>query len=454
MNVESAGTLAARDEAQRLLKGVLGRCPERAEAIYQESDESLTRFANNHVHQNVRARRRQVTLRLFVGQRAGVASTSRLDEASLTALVERAAEMARLSPENPDFGELPGPTKITPIAGYVEATAECSPDERAEAVRRVIDPVRREGLTVAGALSTTAAVAAVANTRDVFAYHPSTYANFTCTVLAEDSSGWVDAHGRDVRKLDTQALGAKALEKAKRSAHPVALPAGKYTVVLEENAVAELLAFLGWVGFGAQAYQEGHSFLNGRLGQKVTGDHVTIIDDAFDPRSMGMPFDFEGVPKQRTTLIENGVAVGLVHDSVTARKDGRASTGHALPPPNPEGPLPYDLVLNTGEHSVEELIAATERGILVTRFWYNRVVDPRNTVITGMTRDGTFLIENGKVTRGVRNLRYNESVLDVLARADKFGRTALPTVFDYTRNCVVAPALQVRDFNFTGVTEF
>jgi predicted Zn-dependent protease len=153
-------------------------------------------------------------------------------------------------------------------------------------------------------------------------------------------------------------------------------------------------------------------------------------------------------------LIENGVARGLAYDTVTARKDGVPSSGHALPPPNPEGPLPYDLVVSTGEHTVAEMIAAVERGILVTRFWYNRVVDPRNTVITGMTRDGTFLIENGRLAGGVRNLRYNESVLDVLARAERVGKTALPTVFDYTRNCVVAPAVQARDFNFTGVTEF
>jgi predicted Zn-dependent protease len=264
----------------------------------------------------------------------------------------------------------------------------------------------------------------------------------------------VDASGRDVRELDTAALGRKATEKAERSAHPVAVPAGKYTVVLEENAVAELVAFLGWVGFGAQSYQEGQSFLHGRLGQPVTGERITIVDDPFDPRTMGLPFDFEGVPKRRVPLIERGVAKGLVYDTLTARKDGVTSTGHALPPPNPEGPLPYDLVLATGEHTVDELVAATERGILVTRFWYNRVVDPRQTVITGMTRDGTFLIEKGRVTRGVRNLRYNESVIDVLARAERIGRTAQPTVFDYTKNCVVAPALQVRDFSFTGVTEF
>jgi predicted Zn-dependent protease len=454
MNVEPANTLLAEGEAQKLLKSVLERCPERAEAIYLESDEALTRFANNHVHQNVRSRRRSVMLRLFLGKRSGVASTSRLDTQALDDLVQRARDMAELSPENPDFGDLPMPAPIQPLKGYVDATAECSPEERAEAVLRVVDPVKKVDMVVAGALSTGSNLVSVANTSGVFAYFPSTASNFTCTVMAEDSSGWVDVHARDWRKLDTGALGLKAIEKARVSAHPVSVPAGKYTVVLEENAVAELVAFLGWTGFGAQSYQEGHSFLNGRLGQKITGERISIVDDAFDARTLGMPFDYEGVPKRRTSLIENGVAKGLVYDSISAKRDAVASTGHALPPPNPEGPLPYDLIVGTGEHSLDEMIAATERGILVTRFWYNRVVDPRNTVITGMTRDGTFLIENGRVTGGVRNLRYNESVLDVLARAERIGKTALPTVFDYTRNCVVAPAMQVREFNFTGVTEF
>ena len=454
MNVEPANTLLAEGEAQKLLKSVLGRCPERAEAIYLESDEALTRFALNGIHQNVRSRRRSIVLRLLIGKRAGVASTSRFDAQALDALVERARTMAELAPENPDLGDLPGTASYAPLAGYVEATAECSPEERAEAVRLVVEPVKKQNMVVAGALSTGSSLVAVANTSGVFAYFPSTASNFTCTVMAEDSSGWVDVHARDWRKLDTAAQGRRALEKARVSAKPQAVPAGKYTVVLEENAVAELVAFLGWTGFGAQSYQEGHSFLNGRLGQKVTGDRITIVDDAFDARTLGMPFDFEGVPKKKVALIENGVAKGLVYDSISARKDNVPSTGHGLLPPNPEGALPYDLVVGTGSDTVESMIAATERGILVTRFWYNRVVDPRNTVITGMTRDGTFLIENGKITGGVRNMRYNESVLDVLARAERIGKTASPTVFDYTRNTVVAPAMQVREFNFTGVTEF
>lgn len=455
MSVESAGVLLEREETQSLMRRLLERCgPRVAQAVLHEEDESLTRFAVNFIHQNVRARRRRLVLSLRDGDRVGVASTSRLDDGGLHHLVERAAELARMAPPSPDLPDLPGPAEYRPIAGYDGATAECSPEERADRVGAVVAAAKAKRMVAAGALTTSARVFAVANTEGVFAHHPSTYSQFTATVTAEDSSGWVDGHARALSALDTEAMGRSAIEKAERSARPQALPAGKYNVILEENAVAELVTFLGWLGLGAQSYQEGQSFLNGRLGSRVTGEHIQVVDDAFDARSLGVPFDAEGVPRQRVVLFENGVAKGLVHDRKTARKDGTQSTGHALPPPSPEGPLPYDLVLQPGDSSLEEMIAGTDRGILVTRFWYNRVVDPRNTIITGMTRDGTFLVENGKITKGIRNLRFNESVLGVLERAERIARVGRPTVFDYTGNCVVAPALWVRDFHFTGVTEF
>src|SRR5262245_16836899 len=228
MNVEPANALLAEGEAQKLLKSVLGRCPERAEAIYLESDEALTRFANNGIHQNVRARRRSIVLRLFLGKRAGVSSTSRFDTQALDDLVERARSMAQLSPENPDLGDLPGPARASALSGYVEATAECSPEERAEAVRQVVEPVKKQNMVVAGALSTGSSLVAVANTSGVFAYFPNTASNFTCTVMAADSSGWVDVPSAAWRKLETAAQGRRAIEKARVSAKPVAVPAGKY----------------------------------------------------------------------------------------------------------------------------------------------------------------------------------------------------------------------------------
>lgn len=445
----------SRDEAQGLLREALAMsAAERTVAVLEAQDESLTRFANNEIHQNVTSRRHTLTLQAMVGRRSGIASTDRLDSSALRQVADRALAMARLSPED---GGLPDPApgcEIPALAGFVEATAASTPEARAAEVGAVTAAAAARGLNAAGALSATASALAVANTLGQFAYHPDSAARFTCTVRSSDSSGWVDRHRRDVRALEVSSLGAVAIDKAERSREPAELPPGRYTVVLEPAAVAELVAFLAWLGLGAQSEQDGRSFLSGRMGQRVTGPGITLVDDAFDPRSFGRPFDHEGTPRRRVTLIEDGVARAVVHDRRTARVVRAESTGHATPPPAVEGPIPYDLVLAGGESSLERLIATTERGVLVTRLWYNRVVDARRTLITGMTRDGTFLIEDGRLARGLRNLRFNESVLEALGRAEGMSREAEPTVFDYVGNCVVAPALRVRDFHFTGVTRF
>ncbi len=427
---------------------------ERTVAVLEARDESLTRFANNEIHQNVTSRQHTLTVQAVVGRRSGMATTNRLDSSALRQVADRALAMARLAPEDEGLPEMAPPADPPSLPGFVAATAGCSPEERAAVVGPVMQEAAGRGLNASGALTTAASALAVANTLGHFAYHADSYAQFTCTVRSPDSSGWVDRHRRDWRALDVAALGAGAIGKAELSRDPDEVAPGRYTVVLEPNAVAELVAFLAWLGLGAQSEQEGRSFLSGRLGERVTGAGVTLVDDAFDPRSFGRPFDHEGTPRQRVTLIDDGIARAVVHDRRTALAAGIESTGHACPPPAVEGPIPYDLVLAPGTSSLDQLIASTAHGILVTRFWYNRVVDARRTIITGMTRDGTFLIQDGRLTRGLRNLRFNESVLEVLARAEGAGRDAEPTVFDYVGNCVVAPALKVRDFHFTGVTRF
>ncbi|MBI1797041.1 MAG: TldD/PmbA family protein [Candidatus Eisenbacteria bacterium] len=445
----------ARDEAKGLLGEALAMSAADATlAVLESRDESLTRFANNEIHQNVTGLRHTLTVQAIVGRRSGIASTSRLDSSALRQVADRALALARLSPEDDALPEPAPPAETPEIAGFVPATAACTPEERADAVGPVLDQAAAHGMNAAGALSTSAATLAVASTGGVFAWHADTYARFTCTVRGADSSGWCDRHRRDWRALDVAALGATALEKAERSRAPAEVPPGRYTVVLEAAAAAELVAFLALLGLGAQSEQEGRSFLSGKIGERITGESVDLVDDAFDPRGFGRPFDYEGTPRRRVALIERGIARGVVHDRRTARKAGVASTGHATPPPAVEGPLPFDLVLATGDQGLDQIIAGVERGILVTRFWYNRVVDARRTIVTGMTRDGTFLIEGGRLAGGVRNLRFNESVLDVLARAEAIGRDAEPTYFDYLGNTVVVPALRVRDFHFTGVTRF
>jgi len=444
----------SREEARGLLDEALAMsAAEQTVAVLEACDESLTRFANNEIHQNVTSRRHTLTVQARVGRRSGTASTDRLDSSALRQVADRALAMARLSPEDEGLPEPAPAAGIPSLEGFVPATAACAPEARAEAVGTVTGEAAARGLNAAGALTTTTRVLAVANTLGQFAFHPDSHAHFTCTVRTDDSSGWVDRHRRDWRALEAGALGAVAIDKAERSRGPGDLPPGRYTVVLEPAAVAELVSFLAWLGLGAQSEQEGRGFLSGRLGERITGDGITLVDDAFDPRSFGRPFDHEGTPRRRLPLIEGGVARAIVHDRRTGMAAGQPSTGHATAPPAVEGPIPYDLVLAAGEHSLEALIGSTPRGILVTRFWYNRVVVARRTMITGMTRDGTFLIEEGRVTRGLKNLRFNENVLELLERVDGIGCDAEHTLFDYVGNCVVAAALRVRDFQFTGVTQ-
>lgn len=442
-------------EARLILREALGMSgADATEAVLEARRESLTRFANNEIHQNVTSLRQVLMLRAIVGRRVGLATTERLDSSGLAQVSDRALAMARLAPEDPGLPDLAPPAACAPLEAFVPATAASTPEERAAAVGPVMEAAAARGLNSAGALSAASGTFAVANTRGLFAWQPETYAQFTCTVRAEDSSGWVDRHRRDVRALETAALGEIAIRKALDSRGPGAVEPGAWTVVLEPGAVAELVAFLGALGLGAQSEQEGRSFLSGRLGQRITGERVTLADDAWDPRTFGRPFDYEGTPRRKVELLAQGVARAVVHDRRTAKKAGMESTGHATVPPATDGPLPFNLVLAGGERSLDQLVASVERGILVTRFWYNRVVDPRKTLVTGMTRDGTFLIERGRVARGVRNLRFNESVLGVLERAEAFGRDAEPTVFDFSGSCVVAPALVVRDFRFTGTSPF
>jgi predicted Zn-dependent protease len=269
----------------------------------------------------------------------------------------------------------------------------------------------------------------------------------------EGGSGFAEAVARRVDEIDAAAVGARAAEKAERSRSPVPVDPGRYTVVLEPAAVATLVGFLGWLGFGGREYIEGRSCLSGRAGERVVDPRISIYDDGASPETIGLPFDFEGTPKRRVDLIESGVFRGPVYDRRTAKQAGTASTGHALPPPNPEGPFPLNLFLAPGDASLEEMIARTERGLLVTRFHYTNVVHPTRSVITGMTRDGTFLIERGEVVRPVRNLRFTQSILEALEGTLAVGRETELASEEFFLSASRVPALHLQGFAFTGVSD-
>ena len=427
---------------------------DQTEVLVFSDDSQLTRFANSYIHQNVAERDVQVRVRAVVGKRIGVASTNDLSGESLEKVVETALEVARLQPENPDFISLPEPAPIPEVNAFSEATAGFTPEARARAVGGICRRAVENDLVASGAFSTSVQEIAVANSLGVFAYFPTTLTDLKTVIMGDDSSGYGASTAWDVEQMDAEAVGAEAVDKALRGRYPREIEPGRYTVILEEYATEDIVEMLSYVGLGALAVQEERSFMCDRFGQQIVGSAISLWDDGLDPRGLPLPFDFEGVPKRRVPLIENGIAVNVVYDSYTAGKEGKASTGHGLPAPNTFGPIPFNMFMAPGQASLEEMIASTERGVLVTRFWYTRPVHPKLAIITGMTRDGTFLIEKGEVAYPVKNLRFTQSYLDALSSVEMVGRTTKLVRSDFELNGNRVPALKLGEFEFTGVTEF
>ncbi len=435
--------------AERVLRGAKAG---QTEVIVASNDSYLTRFATNTIHQNVAESGVNVRVRVIVDQKTGVAAGNDVSASGLKSLVATAEKIAEFQERNPEMGLLPKPQPIRPVDAYVEATAKCTPLERAKGVEKILAPARKHGLDAAGAFATEEQELYIANSLGVAAYFRGTEASILTVVMGKDSSGYGADASIDVSKLDPEAIGKTAVDKALAGKNPTAIEPGEYTVILEEQAVADMVFFLGYMGLGATAVQEGRSFLGGKFGERVTGDKITIWDDGFDLRGIPVPFDAEGMPKEKVVLIEKGIARNVVYDTITAaREKGRRSTGHSQPAPNTQGPLPLNPFMEPGTATKEEMLASTERGIWVTRFHYTNILHPVKTVITGMTRDGTFLIENGKIARPLKNLRFTQSILEAFAGVEMLGSTLkIGKVFGIP-TCV--PAVKIRSFRFTGGTQ-
>jgi predicted Zn-dependent protease len=414
------------------------------------NDAALTRFANSTVHQNVSETDAEVRLRVVVGRRVGLASTNDLSAESLAKVASRAMTVAQHQREDPEFPGLAPPAPIPEVPSFDPPTAEYTPEARARGVKTICDLVVERGLVASGAFETEAGELAVANSLGLWAYSRSTRAHLKTVVMGDgEAAGYAERTSRRVSDIDFESAGREAVERAERGRDPNPVEPGEYQVVLHEYAVGELLHYMSYMGFGALALQEGHSFLTGRLGERIMSAEVSIWDDGKDPRGLPSGFDFEGVPKQKVPLIDKGVARGVVYDTRTAAREGGESTGHALPAPNTYGPLAWNLFMAPGQSTTEQMVQQVDRGIWVTRFHYVNVLHPRQAVLTGMTRDGTFLIERGELGKPVRNLRFTESMLRALSGVRAIGNRLAPVKgFGVT----LAPALLLESFNFTGVT--
>lgn len=423
------------------------------EVLVQRDRAGLTRFANSQIHQNTWTDDVRVGVRVVTDDgRHGVSSAHTDDPSVVAEAADRAVRIARISPADPDF---PG---VAPAAGYGavpvdDATLDASPADRAADVRAVLAEVPGD-LEAAGAYETCASELGVFTSAGQRAYTPLSSAQLTLVVEGATSSGYAEAGGRARADIDPVIAARRAVAKAEAGADPVSIDPGDWKVVLEPAATGALVQFLAYLAFGGKAFLEGRSVASRRMGEQVTDPRITIVDDATSPATLGYPFDFEGTPKQRVDLIRDGVLTSVVHDRRTGHLSGTASTGHGLPAPNPWGPFPVNPLLVPGDGgSVDDLVAGTERGLLVTRFHYTNVVHPLRTSITGMTRDGTFLVEDGLVTRGVRNLRFTESILDALEHIDAIGTdTAYATELFFGGSRW--PSLALPRFSFTGATTF
>ncbi|HHX28536.1 MAG TPA: TldD/PmbA family protein [Firmicutes bacterium] len=439
--------LLGKDEALKMAGRVIDASPgDMTEVLIRGGVSRLTRFSDNYIHQNVSDSGHSLTVKVIFGKKIGTASTNSLDEDAVKDAIEAATRVAELQKPNEDFEGIPGPEPIPEVNTFFDSTYEFSPLDRAMGVKAITERAAAKGFKAAGAYSTGASELCIANSLGVRAYNRSTQAHLRTVVMSDTGSGYADALATDVKDIDPGLVARTAVEKCEASQNPQVVPAGEYEVILEPRAVADLLSYLVRGGFSASAVREGRSFLAGRLGEKIFTDLFSFWDDGLDPRGFPMPFDLEGVPKEKVIMVDKGVAKGLLYDWKSAKKEGKRSTGHGGF--GGWGPMAANLFMAPGDSTVEEMIKNTKRGILVTRFHYTNMAHPMKVLVTGMTRDGTFLVEDGKVTKPVKNFRFTESALKVFGTMDMVGKEL------HRSGRSVVPAIHVPAFTFTGVTEF
>lgn len=443
------GAVMPRDMAQALIEKVVKMSKaDQVQVNINTGYQTDLRFAANQVSTSGGVVNGQVAVSSTIGKKHATAVTNDLSDDSLRRTVEKAEALAKLSPDDPEVMPPLGPQTYVPVAGYFESTANMTPADRARAALTALQPARQAGdLKAAGFLLVNATGNAVGNGNGLFAYHRSTNANYTLTVRTDDGtgSGWTGAAHPDWRQLDFSGMANRAIEKARLSRNPVAIEPGRYTVVLEPQAVGDLVQLMG-SALAARNADEGRSAFSkpgggNKIGEKIVDSRVTILSDPQDPQLLSQPYDGQGLPLSRQVWIENGVLKQLVYSRFWAQKQNKQPTG-----------FPSSMKMLGGTKTVDDLIKSTPRGILVTRLWYLRQVDPRTILFTGLTRDGTFLIENGRISRAIKNFRFNESPLFLLANLEELGQ-AVRIGGTEQGGSVVMPSIKAKDFNFTSLSD-
>lgn len=437
-----------RDQIIEVLKtGFAKSNADQTELLLTGEDFSLTRFSESQIRDNLSRSEYTIYARAIKDKQIGIATTTGLTEESVAKVVDQACKIAKLAEPDPKFVSLPKMEgELKPETTSYPQTADCTPKRRAEGVKTVADAGRDEKLEASGAFETTTDYVAVVNSLGMERFWNGTAAQLSLTISGETGeSGWALGYNRNIDDMNIPLLAGTAVDKAVHSRNPVSIESGQYTVILEPAAVGQLLLFLSFMGFGCKTFLQHRSFMVGKIGAQIAGENITIIEDAFNPELRGQPFDYEGVLRQRVPLIEKGIAKGVVYDSYYANIMGAESTGHALPPDNQFGPYPKNLVMSPGESTLEEMVGSIERGVYITHFWYINYLNPMQTMVTGTTRDGTFLIENGKVSKPINNMRIAQSILEAFSNAPMLSKTR--TLYPQYSVVMLVPAMKVEGFN-------
>lgn len=447
--------------AEKTEKKVMKHNVDQTEITVFLVDESLTRYANSQIHQNVSANTGGVAIKIVVDNKIGTIQANSLEMKQIEDAIGKALQIAKLSPPNSDFKSLPEPSDWKPIEGTFDVeTAECNPYHRAERVKEVIDTahsVSPSVKAVAGSYSTESIAFAIVNSLGVSAWTELTLASIKATVISKSglSQGFSseEKNSRTITDINPVDIARKAAERSIRSINPEKIEVGEYEVVLSQHAVAGLFLYLGYIGFSARSYQEGQSFINYNLNKQVFDKKLNVIDDSRDPDTLfAIPFDGEGVPKKKMQLIADGIVTekSLCYDSFTGGKEGKESTGHSLPRiwGYFNRPLPFNVLVEAGDSSIDEMVEDTKHGIYVTRFHYTNPVEPTKAILTGLTRDGTFLIEDGEIIKPIYNLRYTDSLLSAFSDIPMMSkkRKAIGNA--------TTPAMKLRKLRFTGITKY
>jgi predicted Zn-dependent protease len=430
-------------EAMKILEKVLGYAD--AEAVVATiggGSEASTRFADNAITQNVQHNNISLRVSCAYGESHGAVVTNDLGDESLKSAVERAQAIAKVSPPDPEYMppvETAERKKYPRVESYFEQTLGYDPLSKAKDISAAAETVKAKSLRLSGAYSSGYDFQALANSAGLRAYHRSTNAEIHSTVLTTTGSGWAEKISNNTADINVQEVAERALKIAEDSQNPADSEAGKYTVIMRPPAVAELLMFMFWGGFDAKATDEGRTFLRDKLGTKICGENVGLRSDPTDTRCPGRPFQGDGLTSPTLHWIKNGLLENLSYSRFWAKKKEKEPTG-----------MPSNIIMDGGGKTVEEMISSTEKGILITRFWYIRFVDPMVPLVTGMTRDGLFLIENGKVSKPIKHMRFNERLLDIMNRVEAMSQPE--RTGEYIS--MLVPAFKVADFNFTSTTKF